>query len=444
VYAILFLMIVSAAAAADYRAGISRVDITPDGPIWLSGYAARTRPSEGILNRIYAKALALEDRKGNRMVIVTTDLVGLPRVITDVVGARVAKEYGIERSRLLLNSSHTHTGPVVYPNLFMMYFLDSEQERTVKEYGARLMDQLVTVAGAALGDLKPANLSWGAGTAGFAANRRVLVPGGPAKLSVNPSGPVDHSVPVIRVSGEKGDVRAVLFGYACHNTTLTGEHYQVSGDYAGVAQAEIEKSIPGATALFLELCAGDQNPNPRSEEALVFRHGGTLAAEVKRVLDGKMDTVRGTIASAMQWRDLPLQARSREDFEKMLGDKDRIRVRFAETMIRSYDERRPMRSVSYPVQALRLGKDTVIVALGGEPVVGYALQSKSAHPKLRLVVAGYSNDVMGYIPTAKMLEEGGYEPITSGMYYGLAAPFTSEVEPLVLDTIRSVIARVTK
>lgn len=441
---ILFFCTVLLASAADYRAGLARVDITPEGPIWLSGYASRSKPSDGVLNRISAKALALEDSKGSRIVILTTDLIGLPRAVTDVVGARVAKEYGLERSRILMNSSHTHTGPVVYPNLSMMYFLEPEQERAVKAYRDRLMDQLVSVIGGAIADLKPATVSYGAGSVGFAVNRRLLVPGGPAKLSVNPDGPVDHSVPVLRISGGKGELRAVLFGYACHNTTLTGEHYKISGDYAGVAQEEVEKKAPGAAAMFLQLCAGDQNPNPRSEESLIYKHGGALAAEVKRVLDGRMEPVRGEIRAAMQWRDLPLQPHARADFEKMLGDKDRIRVRFAQTMLRSYDERRPMRSVPYPVQAMRIGKDTLIVALGGEPVVGYALQTKSAHPKLRLIVAGYSNDVMGYIPTAKMLDEGGYEPINSGLYYGLAAPFTPEVEPIVLEMIRGAIARVTK
>jgi hypothetical protein len=325
-----------------------------------------------------------------------------------------------------------------------MYFLEPDQERAVKDYTARLTDQLVSVIGAALGDRKPADLSWGEGTAGFAANRRLPGPDGQVRLAVNPSGPVDHSVPVLRITGDKGDVRAVLFGYACHNTTLTGDHLKISGDYAGVAQAEIEKSVPGAAALFVQLCAGDQNPNPRSEESLVWKHGGALAAEVKRVLDGKLRRVRGDVRAAMQWRDLPLQHRSREEFEKMLGDTDRIRVRFAQTMIRNFDERRAMRTISYPVQALRLGNDTLIVALGGEPVVAYALQTKAAHPKMRLIVAGYSNDVMGYIPTAKMLDEGGYEPIGSGMYYGLPAPFTHDVERMVLETIESVIARVSR
>jgi hypothetical protein len=100
-----------------------------------------------------------------------------------------------------------------------------------------------------------------------------------------------------------------------------------------------------------------------------------------------------------------------------------------------------MRHATLPIQAIRLAKDMAIIALGGEPVVEYALQLKAAHPKLRLIVAGYSNDVMGYIPTARMLEEGGYEPISSTLYYGIAAPFTTEVESTVLETANAVLKR---
>ena len=431
-------------AAADYKAGIGRVDITPNGPIWMSGYAARKKPSEGILQKLWAKALAIEDKKGGRLVIVTTDLVGLPRTVTDVAGARIAKDHGLDRARVLFNSSHTHSGPVVRPNLSIMYDLDEEQDRKIRDYTQRLIDDLVSVVGASLADLKPANISFGTGETKFASNRRLPVPDGTIRNAPNPDGPVDHSVPVLRITGEKGETRGVLFGYACHNTTLTGEHHKISGDYAGFAQSTLEESIPGATALFLELCGGDQNPNPRSKEEFAVQHGTTLATEVKRVLDGKLQPVKGEVAAALQWRDLALQPHSRQDFEKMLSDKDPIRVRFAKAHLQAYDERRPMRSVQLPIQAMRLGKDMVIVALGGEPVVSYALQTKAAHPRLRLIVAGYSNDVLGYVPTAKMLDEGGYESINSSMYYGLAAPFTKNVESDVLETIRAVIARVSK
>jgi hypothetical protein len=166
------MLLTFAAFGAEQRVGVARLEITPDGPIWLSGYASRNKPSEGVARRIWAKALALEDGSGKRVVIVTTDLVGLPRAITDVVGARIEKDLKLDRASLLLNSSHTHTGPVVRPNLSLMYDLSPEQDRVVREYAVRLTDALVSVIGAAVSDLKPARVSYGAGEVKFAANRR--------------------------------------------------------------------------------------------------------------------------------------------------------------------------------------------------------------------------------------------------------------------------------
>ena len=103
---------------------------------------------------------------------------------------------------------------------------------------------------------------------------------------------MDHRVPVLRIAGDDGKPIAILFGYACHNTTLTGDTYSISGDYAGFAQADLEQAYPGATALFLQLCAGDQNPNPRGTEEYAHQHGRTLADEVRRVLGGKLIRVR--------------------------------------------------------------------------------------------------------------------------------------------------------
>lgn len=427
--------------AAAPRAGVAKADITPAGPIWLSGYASRTKASEGAVTRLWAKALALEDGRGERLVVVTTDLIGLPKVVTDVVGARVLKEFGLDRPRLLLNSSHTHTGPVVRPNLALMYDLNAEQERVIREYTNTLTDTLVKVTGEALANLRPAVVSWGEGQASFGVNRREHTPKG-VRLGVNTSGPADRSVPVLKVAARDGKTMATLFGYACHNTTLTGEHYSLSGDFAGYAQAELEKSLDGGTAMFMQLCAGDQNPQPRGEERIAEQHGRALAAEVKRVLDGRLTPLKLECKAALQWVDLPFAPHSREDFEKMLGSSDKYRVRLGKAMLQAYDERRAPRSVAFPVQALRIAKDTVFVALGGEPVVEYALKTKAAHPKLRLAVAGYSNDVMGYLPTAAMLTEGGYEPVTSSVYYGLPAPFAPEVERTVLDATAAAIRRV--
>ena len=393
----------------DFKAGAARVSLTPEGPIWLSGYANRTHPSEGVLNDIWAKALAIEDSKGERVVIVTTDLIGLPRAISDEVAARVQKQHGLQRARLLLNSSHTHTGPVVWSNLMPMFDFTPEQADVVKRYARRVTDELVNVIGAALAKLAPAQLSFGQGTVGFAINRRQSASAG-VKIGLNPAGPTDHSVPVLKVAGKDGALFAVLFGYACHNTTLTGEHYKVSGDYAGFAQSEVEKAHPNAIALFMELCAADQNPNPRSKEEFAVAHGKALGTEVGRVLQGQLKPVRSPIRAAFQLVDLKFKNHTRETFETELKDENKFKVRRAQEMLKAYDQRRPVRTVAYPVQAIRFDSDLTLLALGGEVVVDYALRAKKEYAKETLVVAGYSNDVMCYIPSLRCYGKAAMRP----------------------------------
>jgi len=378
----------SPAQAADYRAGVAKVDITPTKPIWLSGYAARTKPSEGVQQKIWAKALALEDGKRGKVVIVTTDLIGFPRAVSDTIAARAAKQYGLDRSQLLLNASHTHSGPVVRPNLMTMYFLDASQTAVVEDYAQKLVDDVVGVIGAAIADLAPAKLTVAHGSVTIAHNRRNYnrpERGGP--------GPVDPDVPVIAVRSLDGKLRATLFGYACHNTTLGGDRYLISGDYAGYAQVELEAMQPGSVALFMLLCGGDQNPTPRGTVELAHQHGHTLATEVNRVLAAPMKPVKPDLKTTLQNIELPFASHTREQFLEESRHKDRFRVSRAQKMLRTYDESRPIRSTPYPIQAIRLAKGLTILALGGEVVVGYALRAKQQFPG-DLIVAGYSNDVM--------------------------------------------------
>lgn len=425
-------------AAVEYRAGIARIKITPDKPIWLSGYASRTRPSEGVAADLWAKALAIEDAKGNRIVIVTADVIGLPRSITDPVAART----GLDRSRLVFNSSHTHSGPVLQGNLTAMYDLSPEDLARVRAYSVKLADDLFTVIGAALGDLQPAVLSYAEGSAYFAVNRREPTPKG-IRIGVNPEGPRDTAVPVLKVAAPDGTLRAVLFGYACHNTTLGGDFYRISGDYAGFAQAEFEKTHPGVAALFLQLCGGDINPNPRGTLALAERHGRALAAEVDRVLSTRMQPVRGTIRSALQIVEPGFAHYTRETFENRLNHANAARARNARLHLKAMDEGRSIRRIQYPVQAVRFGKSLTLVALGGEVVVDYALRIKRDYRAARepIIVAGYSNDVMCYIPSLAVLKEGGYEAMDSMDFYGMPGPFDETVEETIFRSLKSVLKR---
>jgi len=428
-------------SATGYQAGVATVIITPKEPIYLAGYGSRTHPSEGVTMDLRAKALVIQDQAGQRTVIVTTDLIGLPRSIADPVAARIEKNYNVERAHLLLNSSHTHTGPLLAHNLSLMFDLDAHNREVVERYSARLADDLVTLVGTAIGNLAPANLWFGNGQAHFAVNRREPTPSG-MKIGVNPEGPTDPDVPVLKVTGADGALRVVVFGYACHNTTLTGEFYKIAGDYAGFAQRDIEKARPSATAMFLMLCGGDQNPNPRSTLELAEQHGAALAAEVMGVMAGKMQPVRGPVRAAFQIVDLDFAPHTRETFESRLHDSDAVRVRHAQAMLHTYDQGQPIRHYPYPVQAIAFGKDLTVLALGGEVVVDYALRVKKEYGSKGIIVAAYSNDVMSYIPTGRVLKEGGYEADQSMLYYGQPGPYAQDVEDRIFDTIRTVMARV--
>jgi hypothetical protein len=321
-----------------------------------------------------------------------------------------------------------------------MFVLNDDQRRAVDEYSRKLTEQLFTVIGAAMADLQPAKLAVGHGKTGFAINRRQFNPKG-VSIGLNPTGPVDHDVPALEVRSEDGKLRGVLFGYACHNTTLTGEFYELSGDYAGFAQSEFEKAHPGSTAIFLMLCGGDQNPNPRSKAELAVEHGKALAAEAGRILESPLKPIKGSIRAAFQSIELDFAPHSRETFEEEKKSDNKFRARRAEYMLKAYDERRPVRRTPYPVQAIRFGNDLTIVALGGEVVIDYVLRAKREFPKENLVVAGYSNDVMCYIPSLRVLKEGGYEANDSMVYYGQPGPFAEDVEERVFTSIRQVMKR---
>jgi neutral/alkaline ceramidase-like enzyme len=436
---LLFFVTVSV-FGADFQAGIAKLKITPEGPIWLSGYASRERPSEGVLQELYVRALALEDPAGLRIVVATADLVGIPRAMADEVCARIAKKYDLDRRQILLNASHTHTGPVVWPNLKTMYDLPDVEVEKLKRYSRRVTDSLVTVIGASLDDLTPAVMAHGAGEVGFAINRRVLGPEGWTGFGVTPNAPVDHTVPVIRITAPDGALRAILFGYACHNTTLTGQHYRISGDYSGYAQSELEKD--GQVALFFALCGGDQNPEPRTRVTNVEAHGRSLAVEVKRVLNGQLKPIAPPLQAAFQLVDLKFRYHTREQFEQELNDENPSKVRRAKEMLAAYDDRHPVRSIPYPVHAVRFGKALTLLALGGEVVVDYSLRAKREYAGQDLIVAGYSNDVMCYIPSLRVLREGGYEADSSMIYYGMPGPFDDDVEETVFRTVHQVMQRV--
>lgn len=426
------VLLAGGARGQELKAGVGRAVITPDTqPVWLAGYAARTAPSTGLIHQVWAKALVLEDGRGSRAALITADVLGLTREITAVVSQRLSAKHGFERSQLCFNASHTHSGPVVWPNLSVGCAFSPTNLQQVVAQNRVLADRLVEAVDQAMASLAPARLSVGFGEAGFAVNRR--------KRAV---APVDHTVPVIRVAAPDGAVRAVLFNYACHCTTLTAGNLLINGDYAGFAALDLEAAFPGAAALFVQGCAADQNPEPRHTAELARRHGAELAAAVKAVMAGRMRDVRGPLKTAFEEPRLTFRPVDIEVFRKELLGQDVYRCRRAQQVLEAYNSGNPLRSVPCAVQALRLGDDLSLLFLSGEVVVDYALRAKRAYPPDSLIVAGYSSEVLAYIPSLRVLREGGYEADESMIYYGLPGPFDETVEETVFAAVRKVMRAV--
>jgi Neutral/alkaline non-lysosomal ceramidase, N-terminal len=431
--AIAFVGVNSALGADRWKAGTGRVVITPEQPMWMSGYAARTKPAEGKLHDLWAKALALQDRQGQRAVIITLDLCGIDRQFAAEVCTELEKKHQLKRSQIVLCVSHTHSGPVVERNLAPMFFLDSERQKQVHDYTVRLRGQVVEIADQALQKLEPAVLQWGQGTATFAVNRRNNKEADVPTLREQGKlqGPVDHDVPVLAVKNSAGELTAILFGYACHATTL--DDYQWSADYPGHAQIELEKRHSKATAMFVAGCGADQNPIPRRRVELAENYGQQLAAAVDEVIDGPLAGIEPDLFTVYREIDLPFaNVPSREDLEKDRQSADKYVASRAKHLLEQIGSGRPLgKTYPYPVQTWQLGRVVRMIWLGGEVVVDYSLRLKGELGD-RNWISAYSNDVMAYIPSRRVLGEGGYEGGGAMVYYGLQSPWSEEVEQLIV------------
>jgi neutral ceramidase len=438
---VLLVPLRSARGESGWMAGAAKVDITPQEPIWLAGYGGRSKPSEVVIQHMFLKALALRDEAGKTSVIVTSDLVGLSPSMVETIVRRALQEYGLARDRLILNYSHNHSAPVTGDVLHVYYDLNAQQKAVVHGYTQKLLDQYTEVIGRSIQNLAPATLAFEQGLAGFAVNRRRSRPG----LRHLP-GPVDQDVPVLSIRGGDGKLRAILFGYACHNTTLG--RYQVSGDYAGYAQEALEKVFPEAIALFLMGCGGDQNPLPRYQGddpelshysvELASMYGRILAAAVDLVLHGKMRPVSGRLNTAFDTVDVPFQkVPNRAELESALKQADSpFRRRGLEYLLGVLDRdgKLPAR-YPYPVQVWQFGRGLRLVGLTGEPVVDYSLRFKGQYGWDDTWVAGYNNELLAYIPSLRVLKEGSYEGTEGMTEYGLPAPFGHAIEELIAEKV---------
>lgn len=412
-------------------AGAARVDISPPHAVRLMGYAARAQQPAptNILQHIHARALALGDGT-NASVLLTVDNCILPGAVTLEIRERLARRVHLAPEHLTICVTHTHSAPCLRgaaPNIFALEISAADQD-AIDRYTDFFTDQLESAALAALRDRKPARLAWGQGSAAFAKNRRTA------------GGPTDHALPLLRVTEPDGRLRAVFASYACHCTTLSGDLNGTHGDWAGTAALDLERDHPGIVALVGIGCGADSNPDPRGSLDDVNRHGDTIATECSRLISQPLTPLTQAPACRLRTVDLPFQVHfTRAEWERRATNSGIVGYHARKWLARMDRGESLPATLPYPVQTWVFGDQLAMVFLGGEVVVDYSLRLKRELDPTRLWVNAYANDVPCYIPSRRILSEGGYEAESSLWYYDRPQRLSPDIEDLIVSTVRDLV-----
>ncbi len=438
----LILSVSLANADSVWKAGAASIVITPSEPIWMAGYGGRKAPAEGKETELHAKALVLEDAEGHRGLIMTLDLVGIDRGMTGRIAAALEEKYGLARDAITFCTSHTHSGPALPGTLAPLHYvvLEPEMQKKIDHYADELFQKTVEVTGQAISLMAPARLQWGSGKATFAVNRRENKEKDVPELRDRGElkGPVDHDLPVLSVRGEDGAIRAILFGYACHATTLGFQTW--NADYPGYAQSALEEHYPGAVALFWQGCGADQNPLPRRVLELAGHYGTELADRVVDVLAAPMTPVAPTLSHAYEEIEAPLDPVPTEAaLKETLNSDQKYEAARAKYLLQKIEKEGPLKNFyPYPIAVWKLGDEVDFVFLGGEVVVDYVNRLTRERRGTATWVASYSNDVMAYVPSLRVLKEGGYEGGGSNPIYGLPSLWHESIEEVIISSVHRI------
>ena len=416
------------------KCGVARRKITPDHPVYLSGYGSRNEKSRGVYQDIHVKALAMEN--SGLTVIVTSDLLYYDDDILAPVEAELAQNPGLNPDQILFTATHTHCAPTVRVT-------DGEVfgERD-PEFIANLKQSLVNVVREAVASLTPADIACHRGTCDININRRVKTEHGIA-MRPNPEGPADRDVDILAIHAEDGSRMATLFTYACHATTMGG--YHIGGDYPGFAQEYLERQYPGSIALFMQGCAGDVRPNNVENGGfrsgpleVVEEFGNRLGRSVSEALETEETRVDGAVSSSdviaqVQYMSVPTRA----ELEAAKNDESEYVRNWAELMVQKLDAGKKLPTYApVHVQSLRIGNDFALVAMAGEICVEIGLAIKAVIGDGPRMVIGYTNRSQGYIPSKSIHPEGGYEVDGAFYWEGAPAPYTENAEQTLVETAR--------
>ncbi|MDF2671651.1 MAG: hypothetical protein K0R67_3957 [Paenibacillus sp.] len=415
--------------------GVAKVDITPEVPVPLAGFAFRSGPYEGITRSLYAKVSLFQQKAAADQPVATTlvvqaDLIALAAEEIPGFAAEIEQRYGLSGASVIYNATHTHSGPHMRGG--------AASSKVNRDYSKLVESRLLQAVEQAFASLESVKVEKVVGNCSIGIHRRKEV-NGEFVMAPNPAGPNDQEVTVIRFNRiTDGTTKGIFVHFTCHPTT-TGDNL-ISSEYPGVAMERVEQSLGGgAIATFLQGCCGDIRPNLTSSDGQFFRGddsdvcrlGAALGDAVLAALKQEPQSLPlcalevRDVTIRLPYQSVPDEATLREGAELPGYDGELNRAWLAQ----SAEDRNfmPMR-LAY----MKLAEGLELVALNGEVVVQYGLYLKQQFPDAVLPLA-YSNGVVAYIPTAAQLIEGGYEARDSIKLFGMPSPFRRDIEALIRD-----------
>jgi hypothetical protein len=423
-------------AAPTTPVGVAKIDITPEMPVRMYGYASRKTESEGVAGRLKAAALAIGSDEGEGpAVLLTVDCGAVPADIRSEVLRRLQAKAALKPERFMLCNSHCHSGP----DLKGMSGMSGAEREHLQQYAKDLTDRLEQVVLKALAARRPGRLAWTQGSVGFAANRRVLKEGKWVGFGAVKDGAVDHSLPLLRVTDAEGNLLAVAVNYACHNTTLRPNFKQIHGDWAGSAQEFIEAEHPGAIAMVTIGCGADADPCPHGTVELCRQHGRAMADEVNRLLSGQFKPIEPKLTARWMPLEIPYDPVPPMEDLKKLAEKSPAAARLLKRLQRG---EKPPAVKSYQIATWTFGDDLAMVFLADEVVVDYQLRMKRDFDGSRLWINAYSNDVSNYVASNRLLKEGGYEvqnSVNAVVSYGRPERLQPPLEDRIVQRVRELL-----
>jgi hypothetical protein len=410
------------------RAGFATIDITPPVGIPLHGYH-RPGPSTDILDRLFATALVIE-HQGTTAVLLSIEHIGMLVAHAERLRADIAQDLDIPPTAVMLTFTHTHSGP------------DDTSSELARAYQQVLAANLRYVVRKAYERMEWAAVQWGLTRVDIGINRREIGPEGLAVIGHNPDAPVDRRLALMRLVGRETDeVLGLMVHCTAHGNVLRGDNNLISGDFPGWVRRRLSEEM-GCPVMVVIGAAGDVNPRWRSSLDDLERTAAAVSLAVHAFPDERYITGPERLSievERIQTRmiELPPPEVAQELARTASQAWDVPSAAWLEKVQTLYQQGKRELPLAFDLQVLRLGAGV----MGGVPLEPFSAAALAVQAKLGELafLNGYTNGLIGYLPTAEQYQYGGYEvewmPVVYGPATGLLMPAHQSTAGQVIEAL---------